>query len=166
MKNNKYQKTGIKGRLLHPGFVTCYLFIALLYACNGGYEPEVGGEDVIIPEYVKDTHMLAGVYVKIPKKITEDIVNGKEDRYLVQWNYTGSVSAYPIDKDYPLDKETINFSEQTHIITITTVFVFNTLSSPITIEVYKCLPNDTGALVPRGLVATKKDIPIKDPEAP
>jgi len=43
MKNNKYQITGIKGRLLHFGFVTCYLLIVLLYACAGGYQPNVKG---------------------------------------------------------------------------------------------------------------------------
>jgi hypothetical protein len=41
MKNNKYQITGIKGRLLHLIFVTCYLLIVLLYACDDGYQASV-----------------------------------------------------------------------------------------------------------------------------
>jgi len=41
MKNNKYQITNIKGRLLHPGFVACCLLIVLLSACDDGYHAGV-----------------------------------------------------------------------------------------------------------------------------
>ena len=67
-------------RLLYPGFV---LLIVLLCACNGGYEPVVGGEDTIT--YEQDGDVLT-VTVHIPSRITDEIYHDvrKED-YIVTW---------------------------------------------------------------------------------
>jgi len=47
MKNNRYQITGIKGRLLRLGFVTCCLLIVLLYACDDNdYEETIKVKDI------------------------------------------------------------------------------------------------------------------------
>jgi len=84
MKNNNYQIAGIKGRLSRPGFIACYLLIVLLYACNGGYVPSVGGENTITYEYNKDKEL--EVTVHIPGKITDEIQHGaREEDYKVQF---------------------------------------------------------------------------------
>jgi hypothetical protein len=71
MKNNKYQITGIKGRLLHLGFV---LLIVLLYACDGGYVPSVQDDsikfDLIESEGDSEPQTLK-VTVYIPSQIND-----------------------------------------------------------------------------------------------
>jgi len=141
------------------GFV---LFVVLLCACNGGYEPEVGGEDVIIPrEYVD--HELASVKVNIPRKITDDIDNGrrKED-YKVEWTPdAGDVGHVRVSEtDRPSLTTTDNFAD----IVSTTFFIFDELdtgtTSTITISVYIRLPDSSGALA-RGKLVARRSIPTR-----
>jgi hypothetical protein len=78
MKNNKYQITGIKGRLLYLSFV---LLIVLLYACDGGYEPSVRNESISF-EYTPKTAddptstSTLKITVYIPSKIKDTDLYG------------------------------------------------------------------------------------------
>jgi len=90
MKNNKYQITGIKGRLLHLGFVTCYLLIVLLYACEGGYDPSVQ-VSIGPPENVEDNlEENYKVTVHISSKINKLNEDEEKYKYEVEWESTGT----------------------------------------------------------------------------
>jgi len=148
-------------RLAAFGFV---LFIVLLFGCNGGYEPfVVGGDESITPKYNSDDGLLQRVRVNIPKKITYEINNGREEDYEVSWEPdVGRVEWHIPSTDHSDD----TYGSTNHFIMETTDFYFTALDPSavptITIYVHIRLPNNDGVREQGDLVASKP-IPTTNP---
>jgi len=161
MKNNNYQVTGIKGRLLPLGFI---LLIVFLSACNGGYDPSAVMEETIFPVYDEDTLKLDRVIVKIPKKITHEIEHGRDEAYEVEWEPSSGMGDVTADPTSPGGSSTTITTGNNYKFTVTTIFTFQDTSTVtnITIAVYIWLPDETGAAARYGPITTK-DIPTTLP---
>jgi len=130
MKNNKYQITDIKGRLLRLGFVTCYLLIVLLSACEDGYKPnirdirfyqnEIKKRNLIStdnPLKVNDTGTTLIIICTIPSGVKELSIKVQfpaelevtpyfayeDDAYVINWDKNGNIEVGPIAADTPLE---------------------------------------------------------------
>jgi hypothetical protein len=129
MKNNKYQITGIKGRLLHLGFV---LLIVLLYACEGGYEPSVKDSDISFELIETEDNPDPNVTVL---KVTVHIPSKLDDSYEVKWE---SVPEGQISTTSPPPETTI--AE-----TATFILTVNNDAKQIKITVWKWSSDEVGA---------------------